>query len=105
MSQLLDLSITLTSPPQSSPLEVLATISLNCDVLGMNHTGDHLFNPLTEQEREELRWYLDEYPLWPYYEFAERAKQIEALLPKLGKRLYDSVFGRRQADRIVQKWL
>ena len=89
---LLDLSITLSSPPQEAPSEAIASISLRCDVLGLLHEGDLLTDPLTPQERKELRWYLEEYPLWPYYEFAERGKQIEALLPEIGKRLYKKVF-------------
>ena len=62
-------------------------------------------DPLTQQERDDLRWYLEEYWKWPYEGFAQRAREVEELLPKLGKRLYESVFGSRQADRIVQKWL
>src|SRR6266566_1177763 len=101
---LLDLSITLSSPPQEAPSEAIASISLRCDVLGLLHEGGLLNDPLTQQERNELRWYLEEYPLWPYYEFAERGKQIEALLPEIGKRLYKKVFAQVEAITIVQAW-
>ena len=107
MSQLLDLldlSITLTPPPKDAPAEAIASISLRCDKLGLLHEGDLLTDPLKEQERKELRWYLEEYPLWPYYEFAERGKQIEALLPEIGKRLYKEVFEKAGAITIVQAW-
>src|SRR6266700_1207727 len=104
MSQLLDLTITLTSPGEVQP-EVIANVALNCAALGMSHSGDVLKDPLTQQERSDLRWYLEQYWKWPFEGFAQRAKGVEALLPKLGKRLYESVFGSRQADRIVQKWL
>jgi hypothetical protein len=104
MSQLLDLTITLTLPGESQS-EAIATIALNCAELGLNHTGDLLNDPLTQQDRNDLRWYLEEYWKWPYEGFAQRAKGVEELLPKLGKRLYESVFGSREADRIVQKWL
>ena len=104
MSQLLDLAITLTSPGEGQP-EVIANVALNCAALGMNHAGDVLKDPLTQQERSDLRWYLEQYWKWPFEGFAQRAKGVEELLPKLGKRLYESVFGSRQADRIVQKWL
>src|SRR5437764_6156319 len=93
MSQPLDLSITLTPPPDGSPSEAIASIALRCDVLGSNHSGDLLTNPLKQQERESLRWYLEEYPDWPYEQFLERAKQIEVMLAELGKRLYKNVFG------------
>src|SRR6266699_4666103 len=106
MSQLLDLAITLTPPPNDAQPDVIAGISLNsAQPLGLNHSGDLLHDPLTQQERDDLRWYLEEYWKWPYEGFAQRAKGVEALLPKLGKRLYEFVFGSRQADRIVQKWL
>src|SRR6266849_9792076 len=106
MNQLLDLAITLTSPGKGKKQsQAIATIALNCAELGLNHAGDLLHDPLTQQERSDLRWYLEEYWKWPYEGFAQRAKGVEELLPKVGKRLYESVFGSIQADRIVQKWL
>src|SRR5437763_7722802 len=104
MSQLLDLSITLTPPPAGSPPEAIASIGLRCDPQGLAHSGDLLSDPLTQQERANLRWYLEEYSDWPYEQFLERAKQIEGLLPEIGKRLYDNVFGSLKADRILQAW-
>ncbi len=101
----LDLSITLTPPPQNAPPEAIASIALNCNTLGLNHTGDLLVDPLTQQEHNNLRWYLEEYWKWPYEGFAQRAREVEALLPELGKRLYDAAFESREADRIIQRWL
>src|SRR2546421_179729 len=101
-----DLAITLTPPPNDAQPDVIASISLNfAQPLGLNHSGDLLHDPLTQKERDDLHWYLEEYWKWPFEGFAQRARGIEDLLPKLGKRLYESVFGSRQADRIVQKWL
>jgi hypothetical protein len=102
---LLDLSITLGPPPAGSPPEILATITLRYDKLGLSHTDDLLEDPLSAQEREDLRWYLEEYWQWPFEGFAERGKRVEALLPQIGKRLYDMVVSSREADRILQKWL
>ena len=59
MSTLLDLAITLTPPPAGSPPEVVASITLRCDILGLSHTGDLLTDPLTQQERGDLHWYLE----------------------------------------------
>src|SRR5437870_4126894 len=102
---LLDLSITLTPPPQGFPPEVLATITLRCDPLGLSHTGDLLKDPLASQEREDLRWYLEEYWQWPFEGFAERGKRVEALLPLVGKRLYKAMFGSSfQATSLLQAW-
>ena len=83
---------------------ILATITLRCDQLGLSHTGDLLTDPLTPQEREALRWYLEEYWQWPFEGFAERGKQIESLLPEVGKRLYRAVFGSFQAISLLQAW-
>src|SRR6266702_1366931 len=104
MSQLLDLSITLTPPPAGSPPEVIASIALRCDPQGLTYTGDLLSDPLTKPELANLRWYLEEYSDWPYEQFLERAKQIEALLPELGNRLYKTVFGSFGAMGILQAW-
>jgi hypothetical protein len=104
-SDLLDLSITLTPLPTGSPPEVLATITLRCDPFGLSHTGDLLTDPLTQPEREELRWYLEEYWKWPYEGFAQRGQQVEALLPQVGKRLYKAVFGSSfEAISLLQAW-
>lgn len=104
MNQLLDLSITLTKPPPGSPLNVIATIILRCDALGLFHTGDQLHDPLEKQERDDLRWYLEEYWQWPYEGFAQRGKQVEAMLVNIGKRLYKTVFGSFEATSILQTW-
>src|SRR6266566_200806 len=105
MSQLLDLAITLTPPGKSKKQsKAIASITLNFDALGMHHSGTLLHELLTEQERNDLRWYLEEYGLWPFYEFAERGKRIEALLVEVGKRLYKEVFGHASAAGIVQAW-
>jgi hypothetical protein len=62
MASILDLSVTLTPPPQGAASEVLASIALRCDALeGLNHSGNLLTNPLSKEERENLQWYLEEY--------------------------------------------
>src|SRR5229473_6249986 len=104
MESLLDLSITLTLPPQGSAPEVVAAFDVHCDQLGLSHAGNVLFDPLTSQERENLRWYLEEYAEWPYEQFLERARKIEATLPELGKRLYHTVFGSAGAMSLAQAW-
>ncbi len=104
MDQLLDLSITLTPPPVGSPPEAIASIQLRCDQLGLQHEGALLADPLTTKEREQIRWYLEEYVDWPYEQFLERGKKIEALFPELGKRLYHRVFGSVGAVSVLQAW-
>lgn len=104
MEQPLDLSITLTEPPQGSSPDTIASIELRCDQLGLQYNRDVLIDPLTPQERENLRWYLEEYPEWPYEQFLERGKRIEAFLVELGRQLYHAVFGSAAAMSVVQPW-
>lgn len=101
---LVDLSIALDAPPSGAASEVLANITLNCEMLGLSHQGDMLRAPLTQQERDDLHWYLERYPLWPYAEFVTRGQQIEAHLAEIGQRLYHSAFGSSKAASIVQAW-
>lgn len=105
MNRPLDVHVTLTSPPQDVPTDVIASIALGCEALGLSYSGDSLTDPLKQSERDDLRWYLEEYWLWPYEGFAQRGKEIEALLISVGKRLYNAVFGSIQAMSIVQTWI
>jgi hypothetical protein len=77
--EVLDLSIVFTQPPPNSSPEILAHVALQCDILGLSHTGEIFTDPLTKAEWGDLRWYLEEYWLWPYLEFAERGRRVEAL--------------------------
>src|SRR6266704_1014205 len=104
MQQPLDLSVLLTAPPQGAPPDVLASVTVQCDELGMGWAGGVLLDPVARQERDELRWYLSEYWKWPYLGFAERGKRIESLLPRVGQRLYEAVFRHAEAGDIVRAW-
>jgi CHAT domain len=104
MRHTLDLSITLTPPPAETPGQIIASTALRCDALGLSHTGNLLSDPLTQQERNDLHWYLEEYWKWPFYQFAERGKQVEDLLIDVGKRLYQAVFSNPIVTGIVQAW-
>jgi tetratricopeptide (TPR) repeat protein len=102
--QPLDLSISLTTPPQDSLSEAIAALDIRCDALGLIHTGDQFNDPLKPQERDELQWYLEEYWKWPYEGFAVRGRNAEKLLIEVGRRLYSAVFGSMEARDIVQAW-
>ncbi len=102
--EVLDLSIVFTKPPPDSSPEILAHVAFQCDALGLSHTGEIFTDPLTQRERDDLHWYLEEYWQWPYLEFAERGKRVEALLGDVGRRFYHALFGRSEAQNIVQTW-
>lgn len=104
LPEVLDLSIVFTPPPPASPSEILAHFAVRCDSLGLSHTGEAFTDPLTKSERDDLRWYLEEYWQWPYLEFAERGKRVEALLSDVGRRFYQALFGSSEAQNIFQIW-
>lgn len=53
------------------------------------------FGPI---EDEELRWYLERYSRWPHGEFRERAKTVEAKLPRWGRALLDALERKETAE-------
>jgi tetratricopeptide (TPR) repeat protein len=101
---ILDLCITLVPPPPDASPEAIATIELRCDQLGLSHTGDLLIDLFTKREREDMRWYLEEYVEWPYEQFLERGKKLEAALPEFGKRLYAIICTSTGAMGVMQAW-
>jgi tetratricopeptide (TPR) repeat protein len=60
--------------------------------------------PLGVIEAEDLRWYLEEYLLWPIGVFKERAKRIENQLPRWGQDLYESALGQPFAQEALSAW-
>jgi tetratricopeptide (TPR) repeat protein len=60
--------------------------------------------PLGRLEADDLHWYLEAYPLWPFGVFAERAKGIESNLQVWGKKLFDAVLGREESRSAVEDW-
>ena len=102
MSQSPEMCVIFTSQAHDAPAGTIASIMVHCKTLDLSHTGDLLTDPLSEQERNDLQWYLEEYWKWPYEGFAQRGKEIEALLTEVGKRLYRIVFGSTQAMSILQ---
>ncbi len=50
-------------------------------------------SPLGPLELEEIRWYLERYPGWPFGTFRERARELEARLPEWGRALFERTLG------------
>ena len=60
--------------------------------------------PLGVLEAEELRWYLEEFYVWPIGIFRERAARVEARLPEWGRALYDAALAPQAAQETLQAW-
>ena len=104
MSQLLDLQVEIaTRPPDASP-DTATPITLHCEALCLNEEKGMFSYPLTKQEQDDLRWYLEDYWRWPFGGFARRGSAVEQLLPTLGQRLFQATFGLDGFQQIVQQW-
>lgn len=55
---------------------------------GSRSAAGDFVSPLGPLENEEIRWYLERYPGWPFGTFRERALALEAKLPEWGRALY-----------------
>lgn len=60
--------------------------------------------PLGPIENEDLRWYLEEYAVWPGVPFQKRAADIAAKLPEWGKLLFEAATGNDSAKEALQEW-
>ena len=60
--------------------------------------------PLGVIEAEDLRWYLEEYYVWPIGVFKERAERIEMRLPEWGQNLYQAALTSRAAQEALTAW-
>ena len=60
--------------------------------------------PLGPVELNDLRWYLEEFALWPVGVFAQRAAATEADLPGWGQALYAAALGSPAAQGALTAW-
>lgn len=60
--------------------------------------------PLGPIEKEDLRWYLESYFLWPVGVFKDRAEGIERKLPEWGADLFRAALGDEEARDALSAW-
>ncbi|MDQ1355295.1 MAG: hypothetical protein QG657_5605, partial [Acidobacteriota bacterium] len=60
--------------------------------------------PIGPIEKEELKWYLERYYIWPAGPFKDRAQKTEKDLPIWGKAIYDEVFSRDSTRDVLSAW-
>ncbi|HUT14562.1 MAG TPA: TIR domain-containing protein, partial [Thermoguttaceae bacterium] len=60
--------------------------------------------PLGPIEKNDLRWYLEEFFRWPVGLFVERAGRVEKMLPAWGRRLYEAALAPAAAREALAAW-
>jgi tetratricopeptide (TPR) repeat protein len=69
-------------------------------------SGAYYFTaPLGPIETDDLRWYLEQFYLWPTGVFIERAQVIEGKLPQWGQELFQAASSTEQAKEALNSWL
>lgn len=51
---------------------------------------------ITDEQLRLIQWYLEEYLVYPWGEYRERARRTETLMGQLGEALFDAVFGGKE---------
>lgn len=60
--------------------------------------------PLGVIEAADLRWYLEDYAVWPSPLVAERAQRIEEQLERWGRLLYDAALPAEPVAEVLKSW-
>src|SRR5262249_4369210 len=60
--------------------------------------------PIDIVQEEELRWYLDDYWIWPIGIFKERAERIEGQLSQMGQALFVTAFNPVVEEEAYKAW-
>src|SRR5215813_12561275 len=55
---------------------------------------------ITEEQRQLIQWYLEQYLLYPWGEFRKRAQRAEELMEQLGVKLFEAVFRNRETGAL-----
>lgn len=63
-----------------------------------------LVAPLGPIEAGELRWYLEQYAIWPSHYFADRARKVEENLIVWGKLLHEAAMPAAHREEIMKAW-
>lgn len=63
-----------------------------------------LIAPIDPIEAGELRWYLEQYAIWPSHYFRDRAKKVETDLVKWGKLLHEAAMPVAHTANVMQAW-
>jgi tetratricopeptide (TPR) repeat protein len=92
-------TLRLTQFAESQPDHYRVELALEGD--GARQAATARFNfKLTEQDAEDLRWYLEDYLQYPLDPAPKIAERVEARLAEMGRELFEHVFGPRGAFKL-----
>ena len=60
--------------------------------------------PLGPLEADDLVWYLERYAMWPSAPFQQRAREVEAALPRWGQALYALLHAHASTRPVLDAW-
>src|SRR5262245_13926526 len=63
-----------------------------------------LIAPIDPIEAGELRWYLEQYVIWPSHYFQDRARKVEANLVKWGRLLHAAAMPVAHRENVMKAW-
>ena len=97
-----ELVIEFGSIAPDAPEDAPVPFSVRREGTGESWSGGEFRCPLDEEALRDIRWYLEEYGLWPFGPFRDRAHKIEAKLEPWGRDLFKSVFYAAEARDIYR---
>src|SRR5690349_6470795 len=57
---------------------------------------------ITEQDQQDIRWYVEEYAEYPFDPYPARAERVEQRMRELGHELFNGLFNAN--DRTIELW-
>jgi len=63
-----------------------------------------LIAPLGPIEAGEMKWYLEQYAIWPSHYFRDRARKVEENLAKWGKLLHEAAMPVAHREEVMKAW-
>jgi hypothetical protein len=88
---------------QTSSQGTTHTIELEWLGKGARQTATATVNVTrSDQDQQDIRWYVEEYPEYPFAPHPERAARIERRMRELGIELFNGLFGAN--DRTLRLW-
>jgi tetratricopeptide (TPR) repeat protein len=87
---------------QGDTRTVSASVRLHFQPLGDTQEFEFV-SPFSARELDDVAWYLETYPIWPYGRLRERAAVVETSLGRWGRALFEQVAGAATAH-VVGAW-